>query len=163
MMRVDRARVHQRDQVQALQDQLPHPRVAVTTDPLLIGTGVRDGAGIGQEDSSRVLVPGVLVALDLLSLCGGTYPSVGPATAIIWVSVSRAPPFVLSVDRRVIMRRNARIEPHRVSPLVEVVTGIRLLPLELVLVKLQNKPNRAVTNVVNPQVRLEFTRGQDFP
>ena len=103
-----------------------------------------------------MLVPGVLVALDLLSLCGGTYPSVGSATAIIWVSVSRAPPVVLSVDRWVIMRGSARTEPLRVNPLVEVMTENRLSLSELVLVRLQDKPNRTATSVVGPQVRLEF-------
>ena len=88
MMRVDRARVHQRDQVQALQDQLPHPRVAVTTDTLLIGAGIRDGAGIDQEDSSRVLVPGVLVALDFTHPCSETIPSVEFAIVTIWGSVN---------------------------------------------------------------------------
>ena len=151
----DRVRVHRRDRVQAPQDQLP--RAVVPTDPHLIGTGVRDGARIDQEDSSRVLVPGVLVALDLLNLCGGTCRSVEFVTAIIWVSVSRAPPVVLSVGRQVTMRGNARIEPHRVNPLVEITTGIRLLPLEPILVKLQDKPNRAATSVVGPPVRLEFT------
>ena len=154
MRKVDRVRVHRRDQVQAPQDQLP--RAVVPTDPHLIGTGVRDGAGIDQEDSSRVLVPGVLVALDLLSLCGGIYPSVGSATAIIWVSVSRAPPVVLSVDRRVIMRGSARTEPLRVNPLVEAMIENRLSLSELVLVRLQDKPNRTATSVVGPQVRLEF-------
>ena len=157
MMRVDRARVHQRDQVQALQDQLPHPLVAVTTDPLLIGTGIRGGAGIGQEDSSRVLVPGVLVALDFTPPLREITPSVGFATVIIWVSVSRAPPVVLSVDRRVIMRGSARIEPLRVNPLVEAMTENWLSLSELVLVRLQDKPNRTATSVVGPQVRLEFT------
>ena len=77
-------------------------------------------------------------------------------TAIIRVSVSRVQPVVLFVDRQVIMRGNARLEPHRVSPLVEVVTRVRLLPLELVLVRLQDKPNRAATSVVDPLVKLEF-------
>ena len=75
MMKVDRVRVHRRGQVQALQDQLPHPRVAVSTGPLLIGAGVRDGAGIGMEDSSRVLVPVVLVVLDFAHSLRGTIPN----------------------------------------------------------------------------------------
>ena len=135
-MRVDRARVHRRDRVQAPQDQFPLPRVAVPTDSHLIGAGVRDGAGIGMEDSSRVLVPGVLVALDFTHPRRGTIPSVEFVIDIIWVSVSRAQPVVLFVDRRVTMRGNARNEPHGVSLLVEVLIGIRLLPLEFVLVKL---------------------------
>ena len=105
-----------------------------------------------------MLVPRVLMALDFTHLRRGTIPSVEFISAIIWVSVSRAPPIVLFVDRLDTMRGNARIEPHRVSPLVEVVTGIRLLPLELVLVRLQDKPNRAITSVADPQVRLEFMR-----
>ena len=157
MMKVDRVRVHQRDQVQALQDQLPHPRVAVTTGPLLIGTGVRDGAGIGQEDGGRVLDPGVLVALDFTHLCKEITPSVEFAIVTIWGSVSGVQLAVLFVDRRDIMRGSARIEPLRVNPLVEVTTENRLLPLELVLVRLQDKPNRAATSVVGPQVKLEFT------
>ena len=64
MMKVDRVRVHRRDQVQAPQDQLPLLRVVVPTSPPLAGTGVRDGAGIDMEDSSRVLVLVVPVALD---------------------------------------------------------------------------------------------------
>ena len=56
------------------------------------------------------------------------------------------------------MRGNARIEPHKVSPLVEVVTRIRLLPLEFILVRLQDKPNRTAVSAVDPQVRLEFMR-----
>ena len=105
-----------------------------------------------------MLVPKVLVALDFTHLLRGITPSVEFVTAIIWVSVSRAPPVVLFVDKRVIMRENARIEPHKVSPLVEVVTGIRLLPLEFVLVRLQDRPNRTAINAVDPQVRLEFMR-----
>ena len=101
MMKVDRVRVHRRDRVQALQDQ--RPRVVVPIDPHLIGIGVRDGAEIDQEDSSRVLVPGVLVALDFTHLRRGTIPSVEFVIGIIWVSVSKAPPVVLFVDRRVIM------------------------------------------------------------
>ena len=55
------------------------------------------------------------------------------------------------------MRGSARIEPHIVNPLVEVTTGTRLLPLELVLGRLQDNPNRTATSVVGLQVRLEFT------
>ena len=88
-----------------------------------------------------MLVPRVLVAHDSTHLRREIIPSVKFVIGIIWVSVSRAPPVVLFVDMWVIMRGNTRIDPHRVSPLVEVVTGIRLLPLELVLVRLQGKPN----------------------
>ena len=56
------------------------------------------------------------------------------------------------------MRENARIEPRRVSPLVEVLTGTKLLPLEFVLVRLQDRPNRTAISAVDPQVRLEFTQ-----
>ena len=157
MMRVDRARVHRRDQVQAHQDQLPLPQVAVTTGPLLIGAGVRGGAEIDMGDSSLVLDLVGLVAPDLLSLCGGTYPSVGSVTAIIRVSACRVWLVLFLTGRQATMRESARIEPLRVNPLVEVTTGIRLLPLELVLGRLQDKPNRAATSVVGPQVRLEFT------
>ena len=79
-----------------------------------------------MEDSSRVLVPGVLVALDLLSLCGGTYPSVESVTAIIRVNASRVRLVVLLAGRQATMRGNAHIEPRRVSPPVEVLTEIRL-------------------------------------
>ena len=156
MMRVDRVRVHQRDQVQALQDQLPHHRVAVTTDPLLIGAGIRDGAGIDQEDSSRVLDPGVLVALDFTHPLREITPSVGFATVIIWGSVNGVQLTVLCADRRVIMRGSARTEPLRVNPLVEAMIENRLSLSELVLVRLQDKPNRTATSVVGPKVRLEF-------
>ena len=44
------------------------------------------------------------------------------------------------------------------SLLVEVLIGIRLLPLEFVLVKLLDRPNRTAISAVDPQVRLEFTR-----
>ena len=102
-------------------------------------------------------VPVDLVALDLLNLCGGTCPSVESAILIIRVSVSRVQPVVLFAERRVTMRGNARIEPRRVSPLVEVLIGIRLLPLEFVLVRLQDRPNRTAISAVDQQVRLEST------
>ena len=54
------------------------------------------------------------------------------------------------------MRGSARTEPLRVNPLVEVMIENRLSLSELVLVRLQDKPNRTATSVVGPQVRLEF-------
>ena len=55
------------------------------------------------------------------------------------------------------MRENVHNEPHGVSLLVEVRIEIRLLPLEFVLDRLQDMPNRTEISAVDPQVKLEFT------
>ena len=90
MKKVDRVRVPQRERVQAPQVQFPLRLVVVPTGPLLVRAEVRDGGGIDLEDSSRVPVLVVLVALDFLNLRGGTFPSVGFVIATIRVSVNKA-------------------------------------------------------------------------